>query len=226
MHQGDVIVFTLTVLSSVASVGACTWLLWKVPSTCRRLLLPNQLVNLARADLLASTMRALQMLVNPNSPELAGILYSMSLLGLMTSVLLEVHIAMGFVAVYWRMPRLLQFLKRTTSFTWVVSLPMVVLYFVWLAGILSTTVMWEDLYFYVLVAACVSTLALYVTAWIRSWFFPLREAQRAHRMVWLYPAAFIITVVPSLVHDRGIVSTPFGAPFTALNGLVNVLIYS
>ena len=129
MQQGDVTVFTLTVLSSVASVGACTWLLWKVPSASRRLLLPNQLVNVARADLLTCTMLVPTFLVSPFGPAMWLIPGAVEYLGLFTSFLLEVHIAMGFVALYWRMPGPLQFLKRTTSFTWMVALPLAVLFF-------------------------------------------------------------------------------------------------
>merc|ERR1712135_163606 len=111
-----------------------------------------------------------------NVSVLAVIVLGMVLLGHFTSSFLEVHIALGFVALFWRMPRLLQFLKRTTLFTWVIAL-LPVSYFLWVAGKrdISPDLFVGDVYFSVTVATFFSTSALYVTAWFKSWFSPLRE---------------------------------------------------
>ena len=62
--------------------------------------------------------------------------------------------------------------------------------------------------------ALVITASIHITVWFRSFFFPFRGEQRALRMLSLYPATFL--------GARLLVR----APFLALNGVLNVLLYS
>lgn len=228
-------VLWVTVLFDVASAGACAWILWKLPLRNRGLLLPKQLVHLALADLLFSSMEGCASMtelfradaLESQSRIISLVLFAM-LVGQWTSLMLEVHIAAGFLALFWRMPGLMQFLKRTVLLTWVIAwLPISVSLFLWAEGGRDTpsAAYYRTVICSITVVAFGTTSALYATAWWRSLWFPLREEQRAHKMVWLYPATFFITMFPTvLVSDRGF-GYRFCAPFSALNGLLNVLVY-
>ena len=144
-------------------------------------------------------------------------------IGLWTSVVMEVHIAAGFLSLVWRAPRLMKFLKRTILFTWVIGTVMV-------SGEVYLTHFRLDgqreLLCFGYGAALCTTSTLYVMAWFRSWWSPLRQAQRAHRMVHLYLAAFFVTMSPILICLRFNLDTDVADAFLALNGVLNVLLYS
>lgn len=219
---------SVTIFFDAASVVACTWLLWKVGSTKRRQLLPIQLVNLALADMLYSSMEAWIVSVSlvHRSESKHTIIWSGMVLGMWTSLLLEVHIATGFLALYWRVPRLMMFLQRTVSLAWVVALLIVV--FLDVAATVRVDIVVDEA---IIIVAFVMTAALYVMAWFRSRWFPLRGKQRASSMVWLYPATFFVTMAPALLYaklnmNKFNTDSVISAPFIALNGLLNVLVYS
>lgn len=219
----------ITIIFDVASVVACTWLLCDVGCRRERRLFSLQLVNLAVADALCSTAQAVNQIFRicdytpfAQSPDRQ--FAKEPGLDLMTftqcqSMWLDVHIAAGFLALYWRLPRLMQMLKKTLLLTWVIP----ILFFCVLkyGGAREFRITFDVCTLLPFVIACV----LYFMAWFRSWWFPLREQQRAHRMVWLYPAIFLFTMAPTVVAIAYQFESDFNAPFMALKGLLNVLVY-
>ena len=210
----------LVFFSCAVSVAACSWLLMSVGSRTGGRLLPVQLANLALADALYHTSVAWCGL-----DLFAGRSVNATMSGVMNfscivSWLMQVHIAVGFLALFWRLPRVMRVLQRTPYLTWLVSLP--------LAAFLSEFVYSEFPCFPGLievVTGCV-VCVLYVMSWLRSWFYPLREEVRAHRMMWLFPLTFVVTYGPWIFFCYCDTSLELiGVPFAALNGFLNVLAY-
>jgi len=224
----------VTVLFDVASVVACLWLWWRVGPPRRKLLVPNQLLNLALADLVFSSMEALLSSVTwffHTSARFNQCVICVMLLGQWTSLFLEVHIAAGFFALFWRMSNFMQCLRKTLLLTWVFALllvsafPLVPVLFPDVTASIFVGDAFHHLAGSITEGTFVTTAALYVGAWFKSVWFPLRGGQRAHRMVVLYPATFFFTMAPTVVCARWNFYEGISAPFSALNGFLNVLVY-
>ena len=50
------------------------------------------------------------------------VLYPLGGYALIVSLLMQVHIAVGFLALFWRLPRVMRVLQRTVYLTWLVSM--------------------------------------------------------------------------------------------------------
>ena len=170
--------------SCAASLAACLWLLMNVGSRTGGSLLPVQLVNLALADALYDIG-----LVWDTCVELAGRRRNATVICCVyiVSLLMQVHIALGFLALFWRLPRVMRVLQRTPYLTWLVSL---------LVGAFLSGFVYREIHCFASwtegVTGCVVSV-IYVMVWLRSWCYPLREEVRAYRMVWLFPLTFVIT---------------------------------
>lgn len=131
------------------------------------------------------------------------------------------------MAVYWRRSWLMRFLRRTLLLPWAVPSPLVV------HLILSRSFRWgvEGLVLHLAeelcVCAAVVTFLLYLCAAFRAFWCPDRAGRSGHRMVWLFPLAFLITVAPVVylmlagINDT---TTPhfLAEVVAALAGLANV----
>lgn len=221
----------VSVLFDAVSAVACLWLVWKLRSAERRRLLPMQLVNLARADLLYTSVQVAKIVldrysqVHPSALWL-DVLRGVEMLGMWASLILEVHIAAGFLALFWRLLRLMTFLRRTLLLSWVFAAVLVVADPSTRGGGSHNRTIHNDFLHYGYVAALIVTALLYIVAWFRSCWFPLREERRAYKMVWLYPATFSFTMAPTVVCIAFNLDQRLSDPFSALNGLLNVLLYS
>ena len=181
-------------------------------------MLPVQLVNLALADLLYSTGEAW------NICDILGGGYGIRLrnliqTALLTGLCMDVHIAAGFLALYWRLPRMMHVLKRTTYFTWLSSL----LWVFWLNSLKGwrSDLVWQ---WTLAVPGCIA-IVFYVLAWLRSICFPSREELRACRMVWLYLLTFVLTTLPFIISPFRRRPDDIVRELIGLNGFLNVLIY-
>ena len=205
-----------------ASVVACSWLLWKVGSKTGGRLLPVQLVNLALADLLYSTAQAWTICVVLGGGSGYSLMMGCLVLSetaFLTALCMDVHIAAGFLALYWRLPRVMHVLKRTTYFTWLVSLLWVLVWTSFLPSRSNSVSRWT-----LAVQGCIA-IVLYVMAWLKSSCFPSREELRARRIVWLYLLTFVFTTVPYIIFPVGARYGAIAGATLALNGVLNVLIY-
>ena len=221
----------VSVVLDAASVITCTWLLWKVPAANRRFLLPKQIVNLALADALAASMEvALETSMQASSAGFLpwwvyAFLKIVEMLFLWASLLLEVHISVGFLALYWRRPTLVMFLKRTVWLTWAtaafMSLVSGFIFFNW-----RSPAVHAGIFCFATAPALAIATAMYIAAWFRSLFFPLRGEQRAVRMLSLYTATFLLTYVPMIMCAHLHIHVVFTGPFLPVNGVLNVLLYS
>ena len=130
---------------------------------------------------------------------------------------MQVHIALGFFALFWRLPRVMRVLQRTPYLTWWVSLLFTASYLeIFTYGRFS---MCLEIDWTLGVMGCVVSV-FYVLAWLRSFFYPLRQEVRAHRMVWLFPLTFMISYGPYIFS-----CDTHSTTFVALNGFLNVLLY-
>ena len=177
-------------------------------------MLPVQLVKLALADALYPITFLWAILDGLAGRSVNPVLYPLSGYALIVSLLMQVHIAVGFLALFWRLSRVMRVLHRTVYLTWLVSM----LLAAFLAELPPLAVSWT-----LGVTGCIVSV-LYVMAWLRSFCYPLRQEVRAYRMVWLFSLTFVITFGPWILF-AGTRLESFAVASFALSGLLNVLVY-
>uniref|UniRef100_A0A7S1ABW4 G-protein coupled receptors family 1 profile domain-containing protein n=1 Tax=Noctiluca scintillans TaxID=2966 RepID=A0A7S1ABW4_NOCSC len=222
-------------VASLVSLSTCSILVCHIVRCRTKRLLPLQLLHLALADAIMSLGWLVDSLVDLNIhfvPDPDNQLWSAcTILLLLVSMLLELHMAAGFLAVYWRVTWLMTFLHRTLCVPWMLQLPLVVL----LAmpegkpgGEVSVQHLAEEL------CLCVAavTYLLYVCVACRAMWYPQRACRSAQRMVWIFPLAFLITVAPIVgtklagINGENALPAILSEVVVSLNGTVNVIVYS
>lgn len=144
------------------------------------------------------------------------------ILGLLVSLVFEMHLAAGFVALYWRQEGLMRFLRCSLFLPWALLLPGI------LFALLPPSAHLGVLHGVEMTCAlvAVTTLCLYGCASFRTLWYPSSAEQKAARMLWLYPVGFIVTDLPYIATRLQGWQSPIGELALSLNGLVNVVVYS
>lgn len=217
-------------VASLVSLSTCFVLACHIVRCRTKRLLPLQLLHLALADAIMSLGWLVDSLVDLNFhfvPDSDNQLWpACTILLLLVSMLLELHMAAGFLAVYWRVTGLTTFLHRTLCVPWMLQLPLVVL----LAMSEDTPV--QHLAEELCLCVAAATFLLYVCAACRAMWYPQRACRRAHRMVWIFPLTFLITVAPIVGTKLAGITGDKALPAilsevgVSMNGMANVMVYS
>ena len=139
------------------------------------------------------------------------------MLGLWTSALMEVHIAAGFLALFWRAPCRLS--RGPCAFPGSSRCSLCCPAWSQHCTPGSRGLIFDgDVRGSLPEVTFVITASLYFCAGFKALWFHSRAEQRAQRMMWLYPA--------TVVCIRWNVDLDICAPFSAMKGLLNVLVYS
>eukprot|EP00450_Noctiluca_scintillans_P015654 CAMPEP_0194528456 /NCGR_PEP_ID=MMETSP0253-20130528/64859_1 /TAXON_ID=2966 /ORGANISM="Noctiluca scintillans" /LENGTH=257 /DNA_ID=CAMNT_0039373505 /DNA_START=1 /DNA_END=771 /DNA_ORIENTATION=- len=165
--------------------------------------------------------------------------YDIPTVGGLMSMLMETHIAAGFVGIYWRWIGLIEVLRVSLRWTWlvvpVICVNLAVRRFRDDIVDLNCGLTRADGKEVLLVGLTVFTVTLccYVCASFRATWYPGHEERRAQVRMWLYPINFFLTVGPTVFqgHYYGseanssqiftfVVSLPM-----SLNGFLNCLAY-
>ena len=200
----------------------------------KKCLLPRQLWHLALADGLFALTDVLYILVVPlmqltlksswTARMMDVVLYPAAL----ASVTLEMHVAAGVAALYWRSHRTMRLLSRSVWLCWVPGL---------VACVIDRTLhicepkkseCTQVQVFIMLGAGCL-TCSLYLLSAFRALWYPGQQERRAHAMVCLYVASYGVSLLPYLLVNV----TPLQQPFRHIslvlmrfNGVANVLTYA
>eukprot|EP00450_Noctiluca_scintillans_P029930 CAMPEP_0194542084 /NCGR_PEP_ID=MMETSP0253-20130528/83382_1 /TAXON_ID=2966 /ORGANISM="Noctiluca scintillans" /LENGTH=293 /DNA_ID=CAMNT_0039388659 /DNA_START=58 /DNA_END=937 /DNA_ORIENTATION=+ len=202
----------------------------------KRRILPRQLWHLALADLLSVCGAIFIDLfdeVNLISEEWIVVPNVINSVGFWASMLIELHVAAGFGAIYWRSRRFMRFLNHSVWLPWafaVVEITVVILV-VSVAGSGHRERRKHQVDVceaYMLCLIVVSTFVLYLSAVFRGSCYPGLASRRAHCMVTWY---FIVTltVTSPLAYQlllKSLRDWKWNGVCTSLNGLANVLLYS
>jgi len=130
---------------------------------------------------------------------------------------MELHLAVGFVAVYWRREGLLLFLQRTLFLPWVLVIPVAVV-----SGVTGSLTLAR----WFCVCVVVVVLGLYICASYRATWYPAPAERSADRMVWLYSVSFLLTVGPLVVASVSGLPQDLAEAPASLNGVANVILYT
>ena len=221
MSQVKTIMNCVQGFASVLSMLACCLFVWRISRQRVKYLLTRQLCQLAFAEGLLGAAwlfdsindLKLNMLPQVNHDHVQACAFML----LLVSMFIELQLALGFVAVYWRRKGLLTFLRRTLLLPWVLVVPVVVHYAV--AQSL-------DLAEWLSVVIVMLVFGLYVCASYRAMWYPAPAEKIADRMVLLYTLAFILTVGPLVVAKLADLPQECAETPASLNGFANMIVYS
>jgi len=208
------------------SFFAGLWLMWNIRPRARQQLLPRQLWHLALADVTFSLYGFLWPWVSPSLP-LGSVRHRVAScirnFALFASMLFELHVAVGAMALFWRLRGLMRFLNRSVPLCWLLALLggalQIVDYFV--RGSLHEL---EGMLMMVLATAI---FLLYLSIAFRVMWYPARQALRAHMMVFLFPITFAVTLGPLALQWMFHFNFSHASAVCAnLNGIGNLLMYT
>jgi len=222
----------LVMLSCAFSMVATAWLMWKIGKPQSKGVLPLQLWNLACADFANCLgMLLYEVFKEPTLTRKMRWFYSSASIdwcGYFASLLMELYVAAGFTAIFWRSLILMKFVNTTLWLPWLCA---VVLTSMFLIGVAQgVRQVWID---EAMVSCTIiitsTTFILFLSAFVKSSWYPARSHRRAATRVWLYAVAFALTICPGiivLVNGRTMQDRVFARIFGALNGMANVLCYA
>ena len=194
------------------------------------MVLPRQVWHLALADGLSSVVDIAYLLTSRvvgTSPENMWMLLDLMDLGLFTSLTLELHVAAGVAALYWRSRRAMRLLSSSVWLCWVPGL---------VGSVLDLTdvsceheSMCVKVEGFVMLGASCMTCCLYLLSALRALWYPGQQERRAHTMVCLYVVSFVVTVLPFQLHSTIVLQKTLSHISIVLlrfNGVSNVLTYA
>jgi len=223
---------TLVITGSTLSILACAWLMKKIGMPVQKRLLPRQLWHLALADVVTCAGNLLyefsgEPMLTGSGRWLGCSIAAVIWCGAMASDMFELHVAVGFAAVFWRSRCLVQVLNFTLWLPWPVALAESVS--LGMLHLSDRAHIADDILVLSGLILSSFTFVFFALAGFRSLWYPLRQARRATLMMWSFPLAYISTfslMTYVLLRHHGMQSRTIARIFVSLNGLFNVCCFA
>lgn len=263
VHYGvfQLVSVIVVLISLLASLSLLTWV-WRLSKPVSKKLMARQLFHLALADALQSSLISVRFVLEllhtlsvlGSEPEWSRALCSIGYadrLPLMTSMLVEVHIALATVCCICHWPTALAVLSKTVPLLWVPGCVLGAIVFYedrvsWdrSVGVCNPLVVGERLLSIVLVGAAVVCIVAYLAGIAQSWRVaagPVQDRRRSQAQMfvmaavlsWLPYVVFAFTQwgrESRLVSDDGSRRNKIwyitSSWFSSLNGLLNAVVYA
>jgi len=229
---------TLVITGSTLSILACAWLMKKIGMPVQKRLLPRQLWHLALADVVTCAGNLLyefsgEPMLTGSGRWLGCSIAAVIWCGAMASDMFELHVAVGFAAVFWRSRCLVQVLNFTLWLPWPVALvesvSLGILHLSDRDNDIAGDILADDIFTLSILIVAGFTFVFFAFAGFRSWWYPLRQARQATVKMWSFPLAFISTfglMTYVILSGHDMQSRTFARIFASLNGLCNVSCYA
>ena len=177
----------LVVLACAVSMVACALLMWRIGRAMNTKVLPRQLWHLACADFV--TCLGMMLYEAFGEPEFEGktrwlayVSFFIDVCGFNASILTELHIAAGFAAIFWRSARCIRLLGVTFWSPWVCAVVEASLFLSSVALGVEEAQLDRAMLSLAITPAGI-TFVLFLSAFVRSQWYPARSQRRAACLV-------------------------------------------